>query len=630
MWRREARESRCGKVCVVVIRDVRINWPTHLRTVLVLLGALALFGGAATQLIGHLLRYDPRLGGGLFEFAGVRFYAPWAALGWAAQWTLQAPWFALLVLILIASCALAAYAVANLFAELQPIALFPPPPWRNLANWRELGDCGLLRDEGLLLGAVYRHALAKHDLIRIPRGHCLFLGDPALTDDVLIAALSGWRGPLVMIDARGLSNRLHRQNVLRFAPGRTDIAAINPLLSIRGRHSWSDARLFAQAFLRLDEGQSGLADVLALLMLDQLLTAPLEARNLAAVRRRLIDKQTTLAELCGRWALNDFPTSFPPEAWEMARVARLLREHIDYGLQALVYIDDALSLVAGAGFAQATSAHHLRFADFVAGGDRQTLVVSLDAADAEAAAPLILGLLAQLASACAGASGAKQRLLVVIDAEAVRALTPETKREGGPKPAPPLRACEDFDLLIQAGDIGHATGLMHRVGLHRDAPFDAVVSVGAQSEANAKAVSELGRDFEVHRQKPAYIPRWRRLIFPPWERASLPRLPVDALRAAASGEAFLLLRDMRPVRIAALTGGASRASFISPNQLAPAPHDWTSPPLIWPATATPVEGDQAEVSAHSVATGAKLRRALTRSVTPKAKTKSKSTGCKTR
>lgn len=608
-----------------------MTWATHLRTLLVLIAALALFGGAMTQMIGHLLRYDPRLGGGLFEFAGVRFYAPWAALGWAAQWTLQAPWFALLVLILIASCVLAAYAVATLFAELEPIALFPPPPWRNLANWRDLGDAGLLRDEGLLLGAVRRQALARHDLVRFPSGHCLLLGDPARTDDALTAALSGWRGPLVMIDARRLSDRLHRQNVLRVATGRADSAAINPLFAIRGGgHAWSDARTFAQAFLRLDQRRADLIDVFALLMLDQLLTAPPEARNLAALRRRLIDKQATLATLCTRWALNDFPESFPPAVWEMARVARMLLDDLDYVRHALVYIDDALSVFTEPGFAHATSAHHLRFADFVAGGDPQTLVVSLEAADAKAAAPLVLGLLAQLASACADASGAEQRMLVVIDAETVRAFTPDTKREGGLKPAPPLRTCDDFDLLIQAGDIGHATGLVRRAGLHRDAPFDAVVSVGAQSEASAKAVSELGGDFEAYRQKPAYLARWRRLMFPPWQRVSLPRLSVEELRTAAAGEAFLLLRDMRPARIAALTGGASCASFISPGQLAPAPHDWSAPPLTWPATATPVAGDQAAVSAHAATTGAKLRRALTRSVTPKAKAKLKSTGRKTR
>lgn len=608
-----------------------MTWPTRLRTFLALLGALALFDGAATQMIGHLLRYDPRLGAGLCEFAGVRFYAPWAALGWAAQWAPHAPWFALLTLTLVVSCMLAAYAVAILFAELEPIALTARSPWRDLANRRDLGDWGLLRDEGLLLGAVRRHALAKHDFVRFPCGHCLFLGDPVLTDDALIAALSGWRGPLVMIDARRLSDRLHRQNLLRVAPGRADSAAINPLLAIRGGgHAWSDARLFAQAFLRPDQRQADLIDVFALLMLDQLLTAPPEERNLTALRRRLIDKQATLVTLCTRWALNDFPESVPPAVWEMARVALRLRDHLDYGVQALAYIDEALGLFAEPAFAQATTVHHLRFTDLAAGGGPQTLVISLDSVDAKTAAPLVLGLLAQLAAACVAAPGANRRLLVVIEAEAARALVPTVAREGEPKPTPPLCACGDFDLLIQAGDIGHVTGLVHRAGLHRHAPFDALVSIGAQSEASAKAVSELGGDFESHRPKPAYITRWRRLMFPPWERVSLPRLPADALRGAASGEAFLLLRDMRPARIATLTCGASRASFISPDQLAPAPHDWAGPPLTWPATATPVEGDQAAVSAHAATTGAKLRRALTRSVTPKATTKPKSTGRKTR
>jgi hypothetical protein len=367
-----------------------MTWPTHLRTLLVVIAALALFGGAVTQMIGHLLRYDPRLGAGLFEFAGVRVYAPWAALSWAAKWALHAPWFALLTSILVVSCMLAAYAVAIVFAELEPIAPFAPSPQsvsgRNLASWRELGDCGLLEDEGLPLGAVRHHGFAKHDFLRFPRGHYLILGDPKVTDAALIAALSGWNGALVMIDARGLSDRLRRQNVLRVAPGRADSAAINPLFAIRGGgHAWSDASAFADAFQRL----------------DQLLTAPREARNLAALRRRMIDKQTTLAELCARWALTAFPASFPPAAWEMARVARMLRDHLDYGVQALACIDDALGLFAEPAFAQATTVHHLHFTDLVVGGGPQTLVISLDAVDAKTAAPLLLGLLAQLAAACA-------------------------------------------------------------------------------------------------------------------------------------------------------------------------------------------------------------------------------------
>src|SRR5262249_12579776 len=148
-------------------------------------------------------------------------------------------------------------------------------------------------------------------------------------------------------------------NVLRIAPGRADTAAINPLLTIRGgAHAWSDARVFAQAFLRLDERRADLIDAFALLMLDQLLSAAPESRNLAALPRRLIDKQMLLAELCGRWAVTAFPAGFPEAAWEMARAARVLRDDLDAALKALAYIDAALALFARPAFAQATSAHH--------------------------------------------------------------------------------------------------------------------------------------------------------------------------------------------------------------------------------------------------------------------------------
>ncbi|HVZ99664.1 MAG TPA: hypothetical protein VG841_05065 [Caulobacterales bacterium] len=620
-----------------MIRETRVNWPTHLRTFLIALAALALFGGAVTQLIAHLLRDDPRLGDGVFDFAGARFYAPWASLGWAVHWALLAPWFALIVLVLNAACVLAAYAVAILFAELQPITLFAPSPWRNLARWRELGDCGLLGDEGLPLGTVRRHAFAKHDFLRFSGGHCLILGDPKVTDDALIAALSGWNGALVMIDARGLSDRLRRQNVLRVAPGRFGSAAINPLFNIRGgTHAWSDAHAFARAFLRLDEryrpDNDAIADAFALLMLDQLLTAPAEARNLAALRRRLLDKETLLAVLCGRWAVTVLTGCFPPAAWEMARAARDLLDDLETARRRLIAIDHGFGLFADPTFASATSTHHLRFADLVAGDGPQTFVFSMNAHNADVAAPLVLGLLAQLAIACAQSLNAERRLLVVIEAEVVRALAPELGRDwlrGDRKPTTPLVAGAGFDLLVQAGDIAHATRDVRGPGVREDKPFDVVLAIGPQIQASAHAISELSGRFETYRRDRISISHWRLLMFRPWLRVSLPRLPAEELRNAGRGQSFLLPRGARPARIAVLTSEGGPCTYVAPDQLAPATHDWTAPPLEWPTAAASPQGEAA-MSATSTAASAKLRRALTRTVTPKAKAKPKSAGRKTR
>lgn len=221
-----------------------MTWLTHLRTIVIALSAFTLCCGLVTQMLARALGYAAALGPPLLDLGSLRLYAPFSLLSWSVSWAPVAPSLLVLSLCLSIVCALASYAVAIVFAKLEPIALAEPSPWRDLASWRELGHYGLLRDEGLALGAVRRHAWAKYRTVRSDARRCVFVGQSQHTDDAVLAALRSWAGSLVLVDARGaLAERLSREDVLRFAPGRSDAISINPLLALRtGLQAWNDAR----------------------------------------------------------------------------------------------------------------------------------------------------------------------------------------------------------------------------------------------------------------------------------------------------------------------------------------------------------------------------------------------------
>lgn len=576
-----------------------MNWPMHLRTIAVAVGAFTLCCGLVTQMLARALGYAPELGPALIDMGGVRLYTPFSFLGWTLAWAPIAPSLFVLALCLALVCALAAYAAAIVVARLEPIALADSSPWRDLAAWREIGHYGLLRDGGLALGAVRRHALAKHQIVRSDADTCVFLGKPEHTDDAFLAALASWRGTLVLVDARGrrLAERLGRDGVLRFAPGRNDTLCINPLLAIRGGlHAWNDARRLAGALLvNGDAAPSAIVDAFALLMLDQLLCAPVEARTLAALRRRLIDPTALVAELCSRWTAQPSAEA-APAIWEMVRVARAQRSEPDHALADFARIDEALAVFAGAGLAHATGAHHLNLAEFVAAPTPQTLVLSMEIAGA-GAAPLIHALLAQLAVHHASASNAPA-LMVAVEADAAQCLVEQLGAE--------LPIGPNTRALLQTANIAHAERLTGT---------GSVVAIGPQNETSARSLSERAGRCVVFGPLPHAIPRrWRSLLFPAWVKQEMERLPAEALRAVAPTEAFLIGRDQRPVRMQVLIGaGASRFTSVS----APARHDWSAPPL---EPSPPLQAPAAGAVVHTGPRVMKLRRVLTRAAAKPANT----------
>jgi hypothetical protein len=573
----------------------RVTWLTHLRTILIALSAFTICCGLVTQMLARALGYDAALGTPLLELGSVHLYAPFSFLSWSVAWAPVAPSLLVVSLGLALVCALAAYAVAIVFAKLEPITLADPLYWRDLASWRELGHYGLLRDEGLALGAVRRHAWAKYRTVRSEASACVFLGKPEHTDDAVLAALRAWAGSLVLVDARGsIAERLGREDVLRFAPGRSDAISINPLLAIRGGlHAWEDGRQLAAALLANSHAvPQTTIEAFALLMLDQLLCAPLEARALACLRQRLIDPTTLVTELCGRWAAQP-KADAAPAIWEMIRVARAQRAEPDQALTDFARIDLALASFAAAKFVNASSAHHLNWVQFVSSASPQTLVLSLENTGA-AGAPLVQGLLAQLATHHSSACDAPP-LLVAIDAAAARLMAEQL--------AVALPIGPSAKLLIQTPDTSDIGRLM--VAWVGQSP---IVAIGPQTDASAQDLSQRAGRCVVFEPMPHAISRWRRLMLPIWLKQEVDRLPATALKSASPIEAFLIRPNQKAARMRVLIG-AGATCFVAPS--AQAQHDWSAPPV----DSTPLPeapGADGDSPPRPGPAATKLRRALTR------------------
>ncbi len=574
-----------------------MTWLTHLRTIAIAVGAFTLCCGLVTQMMARALGYDASLGPPLPDLGSVHLYAPFSFLKWSLAWASVAPSLLFLSLCLSMVCALASYAVAIVFAKLDPIALAEPSPWRDLASWRELGHYGLLRDEGLALGGVRRHAWAKYRPVCSNARTYVFLGKPEHTDDAVLAALGSWAGLLVLVDARGtLAERLGRKDVLRFAPGRSDATSINPLLALRtGLNAWNDARQLAGALLaKTYEAPQTAIDAFALLMLDQLQCAPLEARTLASLRHRLIDRAALVANLCGRWSPEP-KADAAPAIWEMVRVARAQREEPDQAFTDFARIDQALAIFADARLVNATSAHHLNWSEFISTPTPQTLVLSLENIGPPATS-IVQALLAQLATHHSSARDASP-LMLVVEADAARILVEQL---GATLPIGP-----NTKVLIQTADIADAERLTAAFSV--ESP---IVAIGPQMDASAQGLSRRAGRCAVFEPMARAIRRWRDLVFPIWVKQEVERLPETALKSASPSEAFLVSADQKPARMRVIVGGGA-PRFIAPT--APAWHDWSAPPV---AGAHPPEAPEMKAVAVGVpsAATAKLRRVLTRAV----------------
>ncbi|MBN8606446.1 MAG: hypothetical protein J0L81_05970 [Caulobacterales bacterium] len=608
------------------------------RFVLVMAAAVALMLATATQFVAWAFGQHEALGEPLAMVGGVKLYAPWAALNWTARWILHDAWMALLHVALIVMASLAVFGLAALIAAIEPptIAL---RLWRpGFERWGRMSQYGLLRDDGLALGGMRRHALSREHILRAPRGHALLLGAQVHTDDALIAAMASWRGALVLIEARDLSSRLPRRDVLRFTPGRADSIAVNPVLGIRGGvHAWSDALTLARGFLRSEDGV--LSASFAALMLDTLAYAPAPMRSFSGMRQALADPGRRLAEFCARWA-ETVSTDLGPATGELTRIARYWRRDGEAALRLLRDIDIRLRLFADGDHALVTEGHQLRFADLVAGDEPASLIIQMPPGKERMTAPLVSALLAQLVAACALASDLdhlgrrKQReLLVVIEADALAALIADSKPAAAQWPGRP-KALPLFDgptcgtsergvrFLVQAACASKASAL---IGADADdrgeeirEAFAAIAALGPQTEPSAAMAAALAGQVRVWKRWEHQAGRIWRWLLPRWERADAWVAAPEALQRAEAGEVLLLLAGMKPIHCRSLVSDRAAPAFRDIASLPRPPNDWEAPsasPTVGAPAALPMP-ENTEINLRAPIGGSKLRRALTRRAAP--------------
>jgi|CXWL01.1.fsa_nt_gi hypothetical protein len=625
---------------------------TWARALIGVAAAITLMLALATQIVGAAFGYHPGLGDPIATVFGANLYAPWNVLIWTAQWTLRDLGMAFVHAALVAIALLAAFALAALMSAVEPTSFVIRPPRGRFERWAKLSQCGLLRGDGLALGAVRRLGLGRDYFVRCPHEHALMLGDPAHSDDALIAAVSSWPGALVIVAARDIASRLGRADVMRFAPGRADSIALNPLLGVRGGvHAWSDAMILARAFLRTTDGM--LAASFAALVLDTLAHGLPSACSFAGMRQALADPQRRLAELCARWA--DGASDLRPASGELARVVRHWRRDGEAALKVFRDIDIALRLFADGDHALATEGHQLRLADLVGADGPMTLVVQVPPGrEKGASASLASALLAQLVAACAQSPDLDQlgrikrrELLLVIEADALEVLTAEASSSPPgqlPEKHPPPLMDETLSLahqrglrvLVQGRCISNAAALIRADGHSVDnvgVAFPAIAAIGPQTDASASALAERAGSVEYWRRWPGETRTIARWLLPYWERAAEWVVAPDALRSAPASDGLLLIDDLKPIRCRTLICDSGKSSFIAASTLPHAPHDWDVPslppaPLGKPAELAALPAVQTEPAAN-VATplsGAKLRRALARRSAPGLASPSASSG----
>ncbi|MBX9745617.1 MAG: hypothetical protein K2X34_01865 [Hyphomonadaceae bacterium] len=587
---------------------------TQARNAAIAWGALTLFAGVVTQLLAAIVGRDARFGEPVALWYGHPLYDPWQFLHWALELAPRHPGIAILCLLLALICVLAAFAVLALGGLMAPGDMPQFKSRRGFCSWDKLGQQGLLTANGLALGAVKRFALSKpvtlYALTGSSAGKIALVGDPRFTDATLIAAASAWPGALVFFDARGVAPELRRQSIVRFAPGPADSASLNPLLAIRGgAHAWADARLLARAMLGVSDDAA--IDDFAVLILDQLINAPLDQRNLSSLRARLSLPHAVLTEISAAWP-EALCRAQAPQC-EIARAVRLWRTQPNAALAHLAEIDAALAFLSDGAFARVTGVHQVRFADLVSAEGPRTLTLEFPRINAESAAPLMAALLAQLVAACAMNANTdhlgrprKRDLLIVLEAQALKLLANQS--------ALPV-------FFAHAG--GNACRLLVQGETLKEVPleaYDTIVAIGPQTEPSAETLSKRGGEISAWRlmsRAEHSIRAWTR---PTWARVKRPIVAADDLIAADAAQAMVFVQDLPPFRARSISIHGPPATFLSGADLTPVAHDWDAPPACPDVSAASSPFPTSPLKERAPI-GANIRAALSRRAPPRTKPK---------
>lgn len=437
------------------------------------------------------------------------------------------------------------------------------------------GDQGLLTAIRVDQDSAACHASPKDDFASV-----LILGDSPGARLLLARSVENWRGGIIALGANGLFERAPFKDAVRFCPGEPGSLRLNPMLMLHQEpFAWREARVLAAGLIGADNYA---AEILAAFMLDQLLTAPLAERHLAALRRRLFEPEGRNLQGRVHLKLGDAVQAHP----EIARLARRLAAQSEDTAKALTQIAHALRPWADGRTELATRDLDLQLSDVGCGGV-STLIIEAPPGDAV----LCCGLFAALAGLA---------MLQLTDSA-------KTDNQGRPKTKPVLLLIEDAALVpcipllrrrmrqlgicqvkiiigaanLAAVAIALGAGAQNVSAVLED--FDAIAASGPQDHDAAHALAEHAGAA----RQPHLLPIFAGSGF--WEYAvwllpgvcwpKTPRLKADKLQRLKPLQMLLLQPRSKPkLRMLEFKPPDTRTTWHA-EALRPMRHAWSVPPV---------------------------------------------------
>jgi len=413
----------------------------------------------------------------------------------------------------------------------------------------------------------------------------LILGDGPGANLLLTRQVAQWPGGVIAIGPHGLSDRIPLKAAVRFCPGARDSVRLNPMLMLQpDPFAWREARILAAGLIGADDSA---AEILAAFMLDQLLTAPVAERHLAALRRRLFEPEARTLQGRVHARLGDAAQTHP----EIARLARKISVQGEDTAQAMIQIARALLPWTDGRIEMATRDLDLHLSDVVS-GDVSALVIEAPPGD-EALCEGLFSALAGLAmmqltdaakSDNRGRAKTKAVLLILDDAALVPAIPLLARRMRD------LTAC-GVSLIVKAaammdaacalgGGPGNEAAVLGR--------FETIASAGAQEEHTAQFLSDRAGIQRLPHLVPVFAGAgiWKYagwlLPFPFWPKT--PRLKSDKLRKLKPLQTLLLQHQAKSkLRMLEFTPPETKTTWRG-EALPPVRHAWSAPPLPQPKT----------------------------------------------
>jgi type IV secretion system protein VirD4 len=363
---------------------------------------LAAFGiglTAATQWVGFRLGYPAALGG--WHWGNNTIYAPWAIVNWARLYHVEIndildEAYAIVAGAIIVATGFLAYSV-RLNGKI-PVPEFGKERW---ASKRDMKRAGLLTGRGIVLGQAFGRYLTydgpEHQLVSGASRSGKGTGH-------VIPTLLNWEQSVLAYDVKnelwditaGLRSRLGY--CAFFNPTRFDSARFNPLFEIRkGDNEIRDTQNIVEMLVNptgakqtLDIWDQQASQFLVALILHVLYTESGEQKNLATVRRRLLDFKNTSRDMLTLPHRFNPQTGVPEVHPEIGLVAGELRRQPEK-FQASVCGTAAayLTLWADPLIARNTTASDFRLSDLVCSDRPMTLYLQPPPSDASRLRPLI-------------------------------------------------------------------------------------------------------------------------------------------------------------------------------------------------------------------------------------------------